>query len=138
MKILALDIGDAWTGTAISDPTATFARPYQTVKTKELEQFLTKKIESESLKQIVVGHPKTLKGTESEQTKKIIAEKENLEKIFPTVVWILWDERLTSKMAAKTKKKKTKEDKIHSHSIAAAFILDSYLIYLQNHKNMQG
>lgn len=139
MKILALDIGDVWTGTAISDPTATFARPYQTVSTKELEEFLAKTIETESLKEIVVGHPKTLKGTESEQTKKIKKEKEKLEKMFPSVSWILWDERLTSKMASRpSKRKKSKEDKIQSHSRAAAFILDSYLIYLQNKKKMQG
>ena len=137
MKILALDIGDQWTGSAISDPTGTFARPYQTVKSTELEQLLAEKIKSENIQQIVVGHPKTLKGTESEQTKKIVAEKNRLEKIFPSVTWVLWDERLTSKMAAKTKRKKTKESKLQAHSIAAAFILDSYLIYLQNQKNMQ-
>jgi len=148
MKILALDIGDVWTGTAISDPTATFARPYQTVKTTELEQFLAEKIKIENLEKIVVGHPKTLKGTESEQTKKIKEHKEKLEKKFSSVSWILWDERLTSKMAAKSKKRKSNtsskkirqaqaEDKIKSHSIAAAFILDSYLIYLQTNEKMQ-
>jgi len=138
MKILALDMGDVWTGTAISDPTGTFARPYQTVKTKELEQFLAEKIEAENIEQIVVGHAKTLKGTESEQTKKIKTRAEELGLKFPTVSWVLWDERLTSKMAAKGRKRKTAKDKLQSHSIAAAFILDSYLIYLQNNKKMQG
>jgi len=142
MKILALDIGDQWTGSALSDPTKTFARPYQTVKSKELDQFLTEKIKTEHIETVVYGHPKTLKGTESEQTKKIKQEKERLEKKFPSVAWILWDERLTSKFAQsaspRTKRKKSKEDKIKSHSVAAAFILDSYLIYLQNRKNTES
>jgi len=141
MKILALDIGDRWTGSAISDPLGMFARPYRTVATTELESFLTEVIEQENIKRIVVGHPKTLRGTESEQTKKIKAHKQELEKKFTMVTWELWDERLTSKMAGATpgqRGKKSKADKLRSHSIAAAFILDSYLSYLQNQKNMQA
>ncbi|GAG15217.1 unnamed protein product, partial [marine sediment metagenome] len=137
MKILALDIGDQWTGTAISDPTGTFARPYKTVKTVELEQFIAQTIEKEQLQQIIIGHPKTLGGKKSEQTKKTEELKEKLEKKFSVVQWKLWDERLTSKMASRTKKAKTKQDKLQAHSIAAAFILDSYLIYLQNHKKFE-
>jgi len=137
MKILALDVGDRWTGTAISDPTGTFARPHQTIKTKDIKQFIVDTIQQEQLQQIVVGHPRTLGGKKSEQTTKTENLKTELEKQFPHVEWILWDERLTSKMAAKTKKKKTKEDKLKSHSIAAAFILDSYLIYLQKNKSVK-
>ena len=136
MKIMALDIGDRWVGTAISDPLKMFARPYKTVRAHELEIFIKETIKSESIIIIVVGHPKTMRGTESEQTKKIVYEKEKLEKIFPCIKWVLWDERLTSKMATGLKKEKTKEDKIKSHSIAAALILDSYLSYLQSQKNM--
>jgi len=41
------------------------------------------------------------------------------------------DERLTSKQADQIKQAKTKEDKIKSHSIAAALILRSYWIRLR-------
>lgn len=136
MRILALDIGDRWTGSAISDPLKMFARPYKTVKTNELEHFLEQTITQEKIEAIVVGHPKTLRGTESEQTKKTKEHKKRLEKLFPTISWHLWDERLTSKMAARIKKEKTKEDKLKGHSIAAALILESYLSYLQNRKNI--
>ena len=71
MKILALDIGDKWTGTAVSDPLGIIARPYKTVETKELEIFLSETIGSENIEKIIVGYPKTMRGTESEQTKKI-------------------------------------------------------------------
>ena len=134
MKILALDIGDVWTGTAICDPLGIIARPYKTVKSKELERFLTEIIDSERIKKVVVGYPKTMRGTESEQTKKIRGVKEGLEKKFDMVVWELWDERLSSKRAGQLKKATTKEDKRFSHSIAASFILDSYLTFIQAQK----
>ena len=136
MKILALDLGDKWVGTAISDPLGMFARPYRTVELKELDAFLAEVIKLENIKKIIIGYPKTMKGTKSEQTKKVEHTKGELEKKFDMVPWELWDERLSSKRAEVVKKTKTKEDKKFSHSIAAAFILDSYLTYLQAHKSI--
>ncbi len=138
MKILALDMGDKWVGSAISDPLLMFARPYKTIKAHELNSFLEETLKKEIISTIVIGYPKTLRGTESQQTIKIKLQKEELEKKFPTIKWQLWDERLTSKMASKIKKEKTKEDKLKSHSIAAALILETYLSYLQIQKNMQS
>jgi putative Holliday junction resolvase len=129
-KILSLDIGDQWVGVAISDKLGLLAKPYDTIILSELENFLKKIIEKEKINIIVIGYPKTMKGTKSEQTKKIIKEKEKLEKIFNQVTFILWDERLSSKRAQQLKQAKTKEEKLKSHSIAAAFILDSYLTYI--------
>ena len=135
MKMLALDVGDVWTGSAICDPLGIVARPYKTVKTRDLKSFLSETINSENIKRVVVGYPKTMRGTESEQTKKIVEMKEKLQKIFNIVQWELWDERLSSKRAGQLKKTKTKEDKNFSHSIAASFILDSYLTFIQAQKH---
>lgn len=135
MIILALDIGDVWTGSAISDALGITANPYQTVKTTELIEFLEKTIPQKKIQCMVVGYPKTFKGTESDQTKKIVAKKELLEKKFPQLPWILWDERRTSQQAAQLQKTKTKEDKIKLHSKAAAFILMGYLDHLQFKKD---
>jgi putative Holliday junction resolvase len=129
MKILALDIGDRWTGVAISDPLGILPRPYDTFKTSELLASLEKTIEKEHVSTIVVGLPTTMRGTESEQTKKIIAMADELQKQFPNIEWKMWDERLTSKQAAQMKSTKTKEDKLKSHAIAAALILSTYLEY---------
>lgn len=131
MKILALDIGDQWTGSAISDPSGLIARPYQTVQTRELHAFLETLFKEQAIGTVVVGHPITMKGTVSEQTKKVLVAKQELEQKFPQRVWILWDERLSSKRAAVLKPTKDKEEKKRAHSIAAAFILDSYLIFRQ-------
>ncbi len=127
MKILALDIGDAWTGTALSDALGMFAKPYQTAQTENLSSFLNDLFAKERIQTIVIGYPRTMRGTSSDQTKKVEDAKIKLEKEFPNKQFLLWDERLSSKRADALKKAHTKEDKIKSHSIAAAFILESYL-----------
>ena len=134
MKILALDIGDRWTGVAISDPLGILPRPYDTCKTIELYVFLEKIIPKESISTIIVGLPTTLRGTESDQTKKIIAMADDLKKHFSSIEWKMWDERFTSKQAASIKTAKTKEEKLKSHAIAAAIILSTYLEYKRFHE----
>ena len=126
MKILALDLGDRWIGTAISDPSCLLARPYKTIERDDLISFLTQVLEDEPIAEIVIGNPKTMRGTESKQTEKVAVEKAELEKQFPTVLWVLWDERLSSKHAQNLRIAK---DKTEIHSLAAALILDSYLSY---------
>ena len=135
MKILALDIGDRWTGMAISDPLGILPRPYDTVKTAELFTSLEKIIPKERISIIVVGLPTTMRGTESDQTKKVLALTETLKNLFPAIEWKMWDERLTSKQAATIKSTRTKEDKLRSHAIAAAIFLSSYLEYKRFHEN---
>lgn len=134
MKVLALDLGDKWIGSAISDALGITCRPHKTVEITETENFLEKTIREEEIGVVVIGKPTTFGGQESDQTKKIIKTAKKLEtKINPKfdnkIKWVLWDERLSSKRAAtlKPKRAKNKEEKIKSHSIAAAFILQSYL-----------
>lgn len=129
MKKLALDIGDKWVGSAISDTLGITCKPYKTVEFDNLFNFIKNVITDEHIDTVIVGYPKTSKGTESNQTKKTVQIKNDLEKEFPQIKWILWDERLSSKRADTLKlgSFKTKEDKIKSHSIAAAFILQSFL-----------
>ena len=86
MRILALDIGDRWTGVAISDPLGILPRPYDTSKTVDLYPFLEKVIEKERVSIIVVGLPTTLRGTESEQTKKIITMTDELKEKFRELI----------------------------------------------------
>jgi putative Holliday junction resolvase len=131
MKIVGLDIGDQWTGIAISDALGMFARPHKTVPANTLATFLTEFLTQERIGTIVIGYPKTMRGTISEQTKKVEETKASLEAQFPNVTWILWDERLSSKRADALKSARTKEEKLQSHAVAAAFILSSYLDHLR-------
>lgn len=130
MKILALDIGDQWIGTALSDSLGIIATPYKTVTASELTSFLHEIFKKESIACVIVGNPLTLRGTESTQTTKVHATFLDLQQLFPTISWKLWDERLTSKQADKIRKATTKEEKLKSHSRAAALILESYLQHL--------
>lgn len=137
MKILALDIGDRWIGVAISDPLGILPRPYDTFKSSELVAQLQKTIDKERVTTIVVGLPTTLRGTESEQTKKVRETVEELKLHFPQISWQFWDERLTSKQAAGIKSTKTKEAKLKSHAIAAAIFLSTYLEYKRIHSEQE-
>ena len=130
-KILALDLGDQWIGVAITDASQTFVRPYTTITPPELESFLEKTTKQENIKTIIVGYPRTMSGGESAQTLKVKAHKEALEKKFPNLQFVLWDERLTSQRASALVSRKTREEKLKSHALAAAFILDSYVTFLK-------
>jgi putative Holliday junction resolvase len=130
-KIAALDLGDQWVGIALSDITRTLAKPFTTVTFYEYLPALKKFIEEQKPAAIVIGYPKTMRGTESDQTKKVVVIHGELEKLFPETTFVLWDERLSSKRAQTASPARTKEEKLKSHAIAAAFILDSYLSYLK-------
>lgn len=130
MKVLALDLGDVWTGTALSDPLKIIARPHKTAKTIDLISFLHDLFAKEQIDTIVIGYPRTMKGTESDQTKKVLLQKEQIELLFPTKKIILWDERLSSKGARAIQGKKAKTESTNEHSIAAALILQTYLQFI--------
>ncbi|MBV8660985.1 MAG: Holliday junction resolvase RuvX [Candidatus Dependentiae bacterium] len=130
MKIMALDLGDAWVGVALTDPLRFFAKPYKTVAAEQLETFLQETFSKEKISIVVVGYPKTMQGNESDQTRLVVATKEKLEQMFPQQQWVLWDERLSSKQARNLKSPKNKAEKLEQHSIAAAIILESYLPFL--------
>lgn len=135
MKIVALDMGDQWVGVALSDSSRILSRPHTTVALRDLRKFLSELLDQESISTIVVGYPQTLRGTESDQTRKIVTQKEELEKEFSTVTWVLWDERLSSKHAQSMGKK---GDKLHIHAKAAAVILDTYLCHLRFKQEMDN
>lgn len=131
-KTLALDLGDVWVGTAISDVLGITCRPYDTVKLPDLVPFLDKTIKAEWIATIVVGYPKTMSGTKSAQTERIERLRADLEQKFPAITWVWADERLSSQHAIThqqtvKKQKRSKQSKNEVHSLAAAFILKGYL-----------
>jgi len=134
MKALGLDLGDVWIGIALSDALKLSCKPYKTIKKQELYPLLTLLLETESIDTIIIGHPKTMKGEKSLQTKKIEQEAHHLEqwihqkKEWATITVILWDERLSSKWAQETTRlTRKKRHKTDEHSIAACYILQGYL-----------
>lgn len=131
MRVLALDYGLARIGCAISDPTGTLATPIEAIEPPEATTVAQLAREREA-ERIVVGMPVTLAGGDSDQTGLTRAFAEELSGLVDLPVET-WDERFTTRMAARTRLESgagADED-----SIAAAHLLESYL---QRFANQEG
>ena len=103
MKILALDFGEARTGVAICDENEIISYPLETIVEKD-EIKLIDKINNfvilKKAKMILVGLPLNMDGSEGEKAAicRNFAEKLKIKTNLPVA---LWDERQTTKQAAK-------------------------------------
>lgn len=122
MRVLAIDHGSARCGAALSDPTGTIVRPLETVEPEPAAIAAVAREHGAEL--ILVGLPVSLDGAEGAQAAAArdfataVAEAADV----PVETW---DERLTTKMAAQSRRagSRAAED-----SLAAAHLLDSYLL----------
>ena len=130
--ILGLDIGWKRTGIAISDASATFSFPRESIETKNREDWYKQVKEiakEEAVDEIVVGLPLNQDGEEGDDAKSIQGHIALLRERLKLPV-IEWDERFTTLQAERTlleadlsrEKRKKVIDKI-----AASIILQSYL-----------
>ena len=123
MRVLALDYGSARCGCAVSDPTGVLATPLQAVTAPASRRGLRRLRElvaETAAERIVVGLPLSLSGGDSDQTREARAFAARLAELMPVPVE-LYDERFTTKLAARTPGR-TSED-----SRAAAHLLESWL-----------
>jgi len=132
MKILAVDLGKARTGIAVSDVGERLASPVGTI-TEYTDERLLQKIADAAAQQkaelIVVGHPKNMDGTRGESARRAedFAAKLGEMTGLPTR---LWDERMTTVSAigylnqtdVRGKKRKQVVD-----TVAATIILQDFL-----------
>jgi len=127
-KIAALDLGEIRTGVAISDAGRTLARPVEVVASGEIEDYLHRMIAEESVVEIVVGVPKTMRGEVGFQAQRILSKIDALEDMFPNIAFVRWDERLTTRIAASGGGgKKSKKGVRRLDHLAAATMLQEYL-----------
>jgi putative Holliday junction resolvase len=124
VRILGVDHGTKRIGLALSDETGTIAQSvgYVTSLTEVL------KVASGAGK-IIVGIPRRLDGTSSEQTERTLRFIEQLKAV-TTLPVIEWDERLTTKQAERVLiegnvRRKDRREKIDQ--LAAQLMLQSYL-----------
>lgn len=139
MRILAVDLGLARTGLAISDETEFLASPVGTIAERRLDR-LCEKIATAAAEQraamIVVGHPKNMDGTRGESAQRAEQFAEDIKAATGLPV-TLWDERMTTVTAisylnetdVRGKKRKAVVD-----TVAATVILQDYLEYRRLHK----
>ncbi len=136
MRILGLDYGDKTVGVAISDPFGWTAQGIEIIRRSNENEYkqslgrLAEIIAEMGVEKIVLGYPKNMDNSEGPRCEKTRAYKERLEKRFPQIPVILWDERMSTIAAARSlmeadlsrEKRKMVIDKM-----AAVHILQGYL-----------
>lgn len=132
MRYIALDVGDATIGVAVSDPMGLTAQPVQTIERigwKKDSHAISELIEKYSPCELVVGLPKNMDGTLGFQAEKVLAFSKRLENRFKLKIHMV-DERLTTVSAqralieadvSRSGRKKVID------SVAACFILNLFL-----------
>ena len=135
MKVMALDLGDARTGVAVSDPMGmivgftTVIQEWDREKTADRVAELVREHKPERL---IMGFPRNMDGTEGpraelyRQFAALVGEKTGMEVV-------LWDERRTTIEAhniLSANGKKTKKHKKTVDAVAAALILEGYLRFI--------
>lgn len=137
MCLLALDIGEARIGVAISDPNQVLARSLTVIKRSSRQRdFTTIKglVREHEVEKIIVGHPLSLNGTLGQQAKRVeryaAALAQALEGEGLKVPVLLWDERFSTADAERLMieaghKRQARRRRIDA--VAAAVILQDYL-----------
>jgi putative Holliday junction resolvase len=131
-RLVAIDYGAKRTGLAVTDSLQIIATALETVRTHDLLEFLKKYAQSEEIEAFVVGMPRRLDNTESDNTPRVQAFVKLLTKTFPQTPVHTHDERFTSSMAlqsmiASGSKKSDRREKGNIDKISATIILQSFM-----------
>ena len=129
---LGIDFGERRIGLAITDELLIMAKPYRVIDAKKEDPVATIKkiVEENNVCLIVMGNPLHLSGKESELSQKVKEFKSMLEKVLGDVEIVLYDERLTSKMAERMLANRgvdLRKSKEQVDLYAATFLLEEYL-----------
>ncbi len=128
--ILALDLGRARIGVAISDELQLLAHPLETIPANEqATPRLAQIIREKKVDHVVVGIPRQMNGQIGPAATEAIGVVEKLRAILPCPV-VTWDERLTTVAAHRALRdagKKTRDTRAYVDQVAAQMILQGYL-----------
>jgi putative Holliday junction resolvase len=123
VRVLALDYGSARCGCAVSDPSGTIATPLEPVTQPGGRRGLNRLaalVDELDAERVVVGLPLSLSGADTAQTTETRAFADALAEHVHVPVE-LWDERLTTKLAAR------RGGAASEDSRAAAALLETWL-----------
>lgn len=134
MRYMGLDLGSKTLGVAFSDPSGIIASAYGTHVFSdgdyiEAAKHAAKLIDEHKVGKVILGHPKNMDGSTGFQARISENFKSTLENLTSVPV-VLWDERLTTRIANQTMyqaKTKQKDKKHKVDQLAAAVLLQSYL-----------
>ena len=131
-RIIGLDVGEARTGVALTDPLGIIASPFDTIQVKSLraEAEAVKTIaEAQGAVRIVVGVPLDMEGKVGPQAQKVLAFVEVLKETVDIEV-VTIDERFSTAAAERSLREsgvKGKRRKQVVDQVAAQQILQLYL-----------
>ncbi|GGC04075.1 Holliday junction resolvase RuvX [Dyadobacter sediminis] len=131
-RLLAIDYGSKRCGIAVTDPLQIIATALETVRTHDLPDFLRKYAAQENIEAFIIGMPKKLDNTDSENAARVSAFIKTLKKSFPDIPVHTQDERFTSSMALQSmiaagSKKSDRREKGNIDKISATIILQSFM-----------
>lgn len=138
MRILGIDLGRRRIGLAVSDVSRTLARPLRTLERGASDRQAVNEIaalvrsmaaEPDGLEQVVIGLPRRLDGTETEETAHVTAMADALRRRIGVPV-TLQDERLSSREAESRlalRERDWRKRKARLDAAAAAVVLQDYL-----------
>ncbi len=133
MRIMAIDYGDARTGVAVSDLMGMIAGYTTVIPGRRNETIINEIIrlaQSHQVEELVVGLPRNMDGTEGPRAQLCRSFAEELEKASGLPV-TMWDERRTTVEAhaiLHQSGKRMKDHRKNVDAVAAALILESYLM----------
>lgn len=132
MRIMAVDLGLARTGLALSDPSGSLASPIGVLEERDEEGLLERvaaAAREHAATEVVIGHPRNMDGTRGESAQRSEAFVERLSALLEVPVR-LWDERMTTVSAIgylnATNIRGVKRKKVVD-AVAATIILQDYL-----------
>jgi len=131
-RILAIDYGTKRTGVAVSDPLRIIATALETVPTQDFYSWLAKYMSSENVDIIVVGKPLKVDGSPSDTYPHALGMARKLEKEYPVLKVVMFDERFTSVMAQRSLidsgvRKMDRRDKAAVDKVSAAILLQGFM-----------
>lgn len=133
--ILALDLGRARIGVAISDELQLLAHPLETIRSdRRAMSRLAEIVRQKNVDHVVVGLPRQMSGAIGAAAMEALQFVERLRAILPCGVTTS-DERLTTAAAHRALRdagKKTRYTKDYVDQVAAQMILQGYLDQRQN------
>ena len=129
---MALDYGKKRTGVAVTDPLKIVTASAQTIATSELMNYLTDYFSKNEVERVVVGMPRKMDGSPSDNCDNIEKFLATFAKKFPQMPVVMHDERFTSVLAQRAMleggvKKMQRREKGLADTISASIILQSYL-----------
>jgi putative Holliday junction resolvase len=139
--ILALDLGRARIGVAISDELQLLAHPLETISADDQAiPRLVHIICEKKVDHVVVGIPRQMNGQIGAAATEALSFVEKLRAILPCPV-VTWDERLTTVAAHRALRdagKKTRDTRGYVDQVAAQMILQGYLDRRQHAAHAAG